>query len=151
MSITNSIWQKWRDVTEEIMLQDDSGFSFGDLSCSLSLLLWISQLPHVNYLLRDPHDKERRQAPSQQSGRDWVSQFNSPPRSGCCQHPDEYIWAITTPSWTFRLLHPCKIWNESENPDRTCQFLAHRKCEILGICWLKLPSSELIFCSMTYN
>ena len=41
--------------------------------------------------------------------------------------------------------------HESEDPDRTCQFLAHRKCDILGVCWLKLPSSALICCTATHN
>ena len=32
---------------------------------------------------------------------------------------------------------------ESEDPSKPCLFLAHIRCEILGVCWLKLPSLAL--------
>ena len=41
--------------------------------------------------------------------------------------------------------------HESEDPGKPCPFLAHTNCEILGVCWLKLPNSALICCTTTHN
>ena len=104
----------------------------------------------MTYLWKHLRDKEWRQASIQQ--RTWTRTLSS----SACQG----LNAANTQSITFGqlplLVEPsddCILvkHHESEDQGKPCQFLAHQRCEILGVYWLKLPTSALTCCTTTHN